>query len=187
MPIETTSETTYAPTSEDTPFTITSGTSDISSVVDTDCASRRTVPYEIHDGTRSPSKRAGHSEKSMPKASVRQTMRVLIRVCEQSLERLIDNADDPILRSNSFGQLKNRLHDLWDLRSEWDQPYAELVNMLEGLVSHRTAESFSIEQLETLRAVMWRIEATDDVDDQFNDAITMELIQGGLDVFREIE
>ena len=59
--------------------------------------------------------------------------------------------------------------------------------MLQGVFAKRGVEQFTAEQLTCVRRVCDRLAQEPEYDDDFANAITIELLKGGLDVFREIE
>jgi len=118
----------------------------------------------------------------------RHTSRALFVSCVDSLDRAIDNSVDFFLRNNSLEQLKDTLSDLWSMRAYREENFAELVNMLQGVLLDTDVESFTDEQLCVIRDAFQRIaQEEDSFDDDFANAVTLDLLKGGVDVFREID
>jgi len=108
--------------------------------------------------------------------------------CVESLDRAIDSSSDFFLRNNSLEQLKDTLSELWAMRSRREESFAELVNMLQGVFLNTDVESFSDVQLHVIRDVFQRlVHREDTLDDDFANAVTMDLLKGGVDVFRELD
>jgi hypothetical protein len=108
--------------------------------------------------------------------------------CLESLDRAIDNSADFFLRNNSLEQLRDTLSELWTMRAHREEDFAELVNMLQGIFLNTSVESFSDVQLHVIRDVFQRLAHEEGTfDDDFANAITMDLLKGGVDVFRELD
>ena len=125
--------------------------------------------------------------RSVPSQQARKSMRVLLRSCFDSLGRILDNQDDFILKANSFTQFQAYLGDLWGLRSNFGDAFAEIINMLQGLVLGREETCFSQPEVAALQYAMLRLQNTHVIDDRVANEITSDLIKGGLDVFRELD
>lgn len=117
----------------------------------------------------------------------RHASRALFVSCVDSLDRAIDNSVDFFLRNNSLEQLKDTLSDLWSMRAYREESFAELVNMLQGVLLDTDVESFTNEQLYVIRDTFRKISQEDSFDDDFANAVTSDLLKGGVDVFREID
>ncbi len=114
--------------------------------------------------------------------------RAMFVSCVESLDRAIDNSTDFFLRNNSLEQLKDTLSDLWTMRAHREENFAELVNMLQGVLLDMDVESLGDKQLHAIRTTFQRIAQEQEAfDDDFANAITLELLKGGVDVFREID
>ena len=108
--------------------------------------------------------------------------------CLESLDRAIDNSADFFLRNNSLEQLKDTLSELWSMRARREESFAELINMLQGLFLNTNVESFSDAQLHAIRGTFQRLVHEEDTfDDDFANSVTMDLLKGGADVFRELD
>ena len=108
--------------------------------------------------------------------------------CIESLDRALDNSADFFLRNNSLEQLKDTLSELWSMRALREENFAELVNMLQGVLLEMDVEDFADEQLHAIRAAFQRIaQEKESFDDDFANLVTLELLKGGVDVFREID
>ena len=104
-----------------------------------------------------------------------------------NLNRALDHDTDFFLRNNAIEHLKDSLADLWEIRSKREEQFAEAINMLQGVFAERTVEEFTSDQLSCLRSVFDKLCQDSVYDDDAINAITLELLNGGLDVFRGIE
>lgn len=132
-------------------------------------------------GTRS----ASRVPKVLPKA--KHACYALFSACVDNLDRALDHDEDFFLRNNALEQLKDTLSELWGIRSQREEPFAEIVNMLQGIFAQRTVEDFTTDELVCLRSVFMRIRDESAYDDNFANEITVELLNGGIDAFRELE
>lgn len=107
--------------------------------------------------------------------------------CIDNLDRAVDHGEDFFIRTNSVEQLKDALHELWKVRWQREEPFGEIVNLLQGIFAGRKAEDFSTDQLVCMRSVFAQLREQTAYDDDFANAITLELLNGGLDVFRGID
>jgi len=107
--------------------------------------------------------------------------------CIDNLERAVDHGEDFFIRTNSVEQLEDALHELWRVRSQREEQFGEIVNLLQGIFAGRKAEDFSTDQLVCIRSVFGQLREQTAYDDEFANAITLELLNGGLDVFRGID
>ncbi|GEM_PF-5882005 len=113
--------------------------------------------------------------------------RAILSACVDDLSRAIDDQEESIARNNALEQLKGKLSDLWKLRAEREESFAEVINMLQGLFLKRRVEDFSNEQLVCLRFSFEQLCQESVIDDEIANSLTIRLLNGGLDVFREIE
>jgi len=139
--------------------------------------------------TSPPAFRAGGS---LPRASqvppkVTHRCRAIFEACIDNLTRALDHEMDFFLRNNAVEQLKDSLGKLWEIRSKREEQFAEVVNMLQGVFAERTVEEFTSDQLACLRSVFSKLCQESVYDDDSINAITLKLLNGGLDVFRGIE
>ena len=118
---------------------------------------------------------------------VRHKLRALVDSCLDGIDRVIDTVQEPILRANSYNQLKRSLAGLWQLRNWMTEDFGEIVNMIEMLLVEREATHFSELQFETIRSVLLQVRDAESFDEDFANKLTVELMRGGLDAFREIE
>lgn len=113
--------------------------------------------------------------------------RAILDAAVGCLDRALDHRDDFFLRNNALEQLGDFLRELWDLRAEREEPFAEIVNMLQLIFARRSVEDFTPEQLACLREVFDELQGEALYTDEFANAITTHLLQGGVDAFRGIE
>jgi hypothetical protein len=111
----------------------------------------------------------------------------LFSACVDDLDRALDHQGEFFLRNNALEQLKDTLSELWNARSQREEPFAEIVNMLQGVFEQRTVEDFTTAELACLRSVFVRLRDESIYDDDFANDMTVELLNGGVDAFRELE
>lgn len=125
------------------------------------------------------------ASKVLPK--VKHACYALLSTCIENLDRALDHDEDFFLRNNSLEQLKDTLSELWKVRSQREEQFGELINVLQGVFVQRNVEDFTAEQLNCLRSVFGRLREEPVYNDHFANAITLELLNGGIDAFRGIE
>jgi len=153
------------------------------------------APTLVTSGTRStgaPSQPALRTARSLPCTStvlpkVRHRCHAILTACIDNLNRAIDHDADFFLRNNSLEQLKDSLADLWEIRSKREEQFAEVVNILQGVFAERNVDDFNHDQLIRLRSALETLHQESAYDDECVNAITIELLSGGIDVFRGIE
>lgn len=130
-------------------------------------------------------KQAHRRRQVLPKA--RHAVRALYATCLDCLERAESQSDNFFARNAALEQLRDSLTELWDMRQLHEEQFAEVINMLQCLFADRRVEDFHANHLEAMRAVFDRLRTEFEVDDQLANDLTRVLLQGGLDVFRELE
>jgi len=153
------------------------------------------APTLVTSGTRStgatsrPAVRAERPPKTtsvvLPK--VRHRCHALLTACIGNLDRALENDADFFLRNNALEQLRDSLAELWEIRSKREEQFGELVNIFQGLLVKRNVQEFTCDQLVCLRSVLEKARQEATYDDEFTNAMTIALLNGGLDVFRAIE
>ena len=128
---------------------------------------------------------ASRSPRVLPKA--KHASYALLSACIDNLDRARDHQEEFFLRNNALEQLKDTLSELWSLRSQREEPFAEIVNMLQAIFAQRTVENFTADDLTCLRSVFFRLREESVYSDVFANEITVELLNGGIDAFRELE
>jgi hypothetical protein len=118
---------------------------------------------------------------------VRQRCHALLSACLEDLDRAIDQEAEFFLRNNALEEVKYSLAKLWEVRSQREEQFAEVINLLQGLFVERDVEQFTHDQLACLRSAFERLRQESVYDDDFINAVTIDLLNGGLDVFRGIE
>ena len=111
-----------------------------------------------------------------------------MKACLDELERIRTCGDDPILKGNSLAEAKNHLQALWELveGNPDSQAFEEMINVLQVALLRREPRGPSPSQLDAIWSVLVKMNDDPDVDDQAANDLTQELIEGGIDVFREI-
>ncbi len=128
---------------------------------------------------------ASRIAKDVPK--VKHACYALMTACIDNLDRAVDHGEDFFIRTNSVEQLKDALRELWKFRSQREEQFGEVMNLLQGILAGRSAEDFSSDHLVCMRSVFCQLREEIAFDDDFANAITVELLNGGLDVFRGID
>lgn len=113
--------------------------------------------------------------------------RAVFSACIDQLDIARDEETDFFNRNNALEHFRESLEVLWRMRDAREEAFGDAINMLQALFIHRRVEDFSSDQLETLRSVVVKLDSQTDFDDDFADSITLDLLDGGLDVFRELE
>lgn len=114
-------------------------------------------------------------------------LRALFSSAIENLERAIDTASDLVLRDNSLSQARDAIGDLWAERGSREEQFAEAVNMLQNVLLERSTSAFTTEQLSLVLAVLTRLRDEPVLDDDLLTEVTMQLLEGGIDVFRELD
>lgn len=118
---------------------------------------------------------------------IRHRTHALFTSCLENLDRAIDSDTNFFLRNNSLEQLKESLAELWHVRPNREEQFAEVINMLQAVFTGRNVEAFGTNQLTSLRSVLVKLRDEPMYDDDFANAVTSELLKGGIDVFRELD
>lgn len=130
-------------------------------------------------------KQAQRRKEVLPK--VRHAVRALYATCLDCLDRAESQSDNFFARNAALEQLRDSLAQLWEMRRSHEEQFAEVINMLQCLFADRRVEDFQDQHLAAMRSVFERLRTEYAVDDQLANDLTRILLQGGLDVFREIE
>jgi hypothetical protein len=128
---------------------------------------------------------ASQAPKVVPK--VKHACYAFFNACRDNLDRALDHDEEFFLRNNALEQVKDTLTELWGVRSQREEQFGEVVNMLQGIFAQRTVEDFTTHELHCLRSVFARLCDEPVYDDDIANEITVELLNGGIDAFREIE
>ena len=146
---------------------------------------RQAKARERHGGT--PTPKAQISSRRVPERALRKR-RYCLKACLDELERVRKERDDPILRGNALADAKGHLQALWELLEGVPDAEAleEMVNVLQIALCLDGPEPPPIEQLDAISSVLAKMHDDPDVSDQIANELTQELIEGGVDVFREI-
>jgi hypothetical protein len=133
-------------------------------------------------------------ESRLPVSSRRITERTLrrrrlcLKACLDELERIRNNGDDPILKGNSLADARNHLQALWEqVEGNPDsEAFEEMVNVLQIAICAENPQTLAPAQLNAIWSVLVKMHDDPDLNDQAANDLTQELIEGGVDVFREI-
>jgi hypothetical protein len=128
------------------------------------------------------------SSRRIPDRMVRKR-RIYLKACLDELERVRNDDDDPVLKSNALADAKGHLQALWELveGNPSSEAFEEMINVLQVALCAESPEALAPAQLDTIWSVLVKMQDDPDVDDQTANDLTQELIEGGVDVFREIE
>lgn len=130
-------------------------------------------------------KQARRHKEVLPK--VRHAVRALYATCLDCLERAESQSDNFFARNAALEQLRESLSQLWEMRQLHEEQFAEVINTLQCLFADRRVEDFQDNHLEAMRSVFERLRIEFEIDDQLANDLTRILLQGELDVFRELE
>ncbi|MCR9234433.1 MAG: hypothetical protein NXI29_25825 [bacterium] len=109
-----------------------------------------------------------------------------LSACVDNLNRAIDHEEEFYVRNNALEQLRKTLADLWEFRSNREENFAAIINMLQGIFEKKEVEFFTKDNLSCLLKVFERIRDEVNYDDEFLGDITIALFNGGIDAFEEI-
>ena len=128
------------------------------------------------------------SSRRIPDRMVRKR-RLYLTACLDELERVRNGSEDPILKGNALADAKGHLQALWELveGNPNSEAFEEMVNVLQVALCVESPEALVPGQLDTIWSVLVKMQDDPDMDDQMANDLTQELIEGGVDVFREIE
>jgi hypothetical protein len=177
------------------PLVGASGRSQVDLSVGTMASGLAHIPGLATSGTRSTgseeprSPSSGKSSSSVPAIApkVSQRHRVMFNAVLANVDRAIDTATDPVLKENALGQARDGLNDLWGERTTREEQFAQAVNIFQNILAGRGITCFSLEQLALLRTAIARCRDEVSIDDDSLTEMTLELLQGGIDVFRELD
>jgi hypothetical protein len=114
--------------------------------------------------------------------------RLYLKACLDELERIRNGGEDPILKGNSLADARNHLQALWE-RVEGNpdsEAFEEMVNVLQIALCVENPQALAQAQLAAIWSVLVKMHDDPDFDDQAANDLTQELIEGGVNVFREI-
>ena len=117
-----------------------------------------------------------------------QKRRLYLKACLDELERVRNGGENPILKGNSLADAKDHLQALWELveGNPNSEPFEEMINVLQIALCADTPEALTLAELDAIWSVLATMHSEPDFDDETANALTQELIKGGVDVFREI-
>ena len=131
--------------------------------------------------------KAARARRRVPDGRCKNDGFALRRVFEE-LERIRSGGEDPILKANSLDAVKSHLQALWELveGNPDSEAFEEMVNVLQIAVCVECPEALTQSQVDAIWSVLVKMNDDPDVNDQAANDLTQELIEGGVDVFREI-
>ena len=118
---------------------------------------------------------------------IRQRCRRLFSACLESLEIAIDNPGEFFVRNNAIEQLKESMEELWALGDAREEPFAEAINILQGMLLEKSAEDFDDKEISALKGALLRLHGESVVDENIVTEIVFSLVEDGIDVFRPIK
>jgi len=122
-----------------------------------------------------------------PQPKVSHRLRAMLSSAIENIDRAIDTGNDDILRDNAIAQTGDALADLWAERSVREEQFAQVINMFQNLLLGRRASSFTTDQFGLIRSALVRVSDESVLDDDCLTQITMDLLKGDIDVFRELD
>lgn len=117
-----------------------------------------------------------------------QNRRLRLQLCLDDIKRVEDAGGDPILRNNCLSQVRDHLQVLWEMvEGDSDsESFEEMVNVLQVALCDASLDALTADQLAAIKSVIDKLYEDPDIDDQVANELTRELIEGGVDVFREV-
>jgi len=123
----------------------------------------------------------------MSDAKTRLACAAILKSGIEHIEDALDNDSEFFIRNNALEQAKECLAKLWEHRQQREEPFVELVNALQCVFAERDVECFGNGQLAALRDAMQSMLDAGEIDDDFANSVSLQLLKAGIDVFREIE
>jgi predicted trehalose synthase len=104
------------------------------------------------------------------------------------LEAVQSAGADAIQKANSLAEARSHLRARWDLLEGTPDSEAveEMVNVLQIALCVESPEALAPRQLVAIHSVLAKMCDDPDFGDEAANDLTQELIEGGVDVFREI-
>jgi hypothetical protein len=114
--------------------------------------------------------------------------RLCLKACVDELEAVRNATADAIQKANSLAEARSHLRALWDLLEGTPDSEAveEMVNVLQIALCVESPEALAPRQLVAIHSVLAKMYDDPDFGDEAANDLTQELIEGGVDVFREI-
>jgi hypothetical protein len=134
----------------------------------------------------STSGKSGTPRKSPERRSIHKAI-AIFATCLDQLDIALDEGAEFFARNNALEHFRSSLDALWKMRSEREEAFGDVINTIQAIFLKRRVEDFSRAQLELLRSSIERLQGQSELDDDFADSITLNLLDGRLDVFRELE
>lgn len=122
-----------------------------------------------------------------PRPSTRHRFSSILQTCCDELKLAADQELEFYARNNALARVAEGFDVLWEIRNEFGDSFAALVNSIQSVFYGRDVEDFTSEQVLALLRVCEMASVCDDFDDSTLIQLTRELVRGKLDVFREIE
>ncbi len=83
--------------------------------------------------------------------------------------------------------MRESLEELWALSDTREEPFAEAINILQGILLEKTVESFENKEILGLKRAFLRLQGEPIVDENIVGEIVFSLVEDGIDVFRPIK
>lgn len=127
-------------------------------------------------------------EELAPRPAKRDALRRRMKHAERVASRLVEfqRANDLMALSNAGFELERTLDDLWALRSECDEDWADLLNVLQGSLKKLEFEKMSQEQCAAVQAIVSGPLGDRSVDDTGLEDAVLLLRKVGLDPWKAI-
>lgn len=117
---------------------------------------------------------------------LRQICRAYYDKCIASLDAASAEFDDFFVRNNAIEEFRDTLTQLWRIRRQRESQFAEIINVLQGLLNGKESESFTVDDLHCLTDAVQALSREPVLDDEAANAVTRILLKGGFDVFGPI-
>ena len=137
----------------------------------------------VSDDARQPT----HRKQPKVEPRIRQKCRILFGSCIDSINRAIDDSDDFFACNNALEQLKDTLAELWAWRDKREEPFAEAINVLQGVLLEKSVENLEAFEINALKSVFLRLYDEPVVTRFVVNEVVFLMMEHGIDVFRPIK
>ncbi len=118
---------------------------------------------------------------------IRHRCRAILAASIDDLHRAQDGQIDAVLRGNALEDVRRAIDQLWQLRLQREEAFGDLINGIQTTLTYKDIAQFSRSQLEAIESALVRIRDEPFIDDEIAAAVTLELLQEGVDVFEALD
>ena len=117
---------------------------------------------------------------------VRQRCRLLFGSCVDHLNSALDTPDDHFIRYNALERLKDSFAELWDHRNDREREFAEVVNVLQGVIVEKDADNLSVSEIRAIRSACLRLHDEPVITRLVINDVALSLMEDGINVFHPL-